>query len=54
MEMHGPLMLLHPAPVTPHSPCTLTESCWKEEGEEEGDELKEWTRNSKVVILVWA
>ncbi|TNN76808.1 hypothetical protein EYF80_012861 [Liparis tanakae] len=40
MEMHGPLMLLPPAPVTPHSPCTLDESCREEKGEEEGEELK--------------
>lgn len=52
MQMHGPLMLLPPAPVTPHSPCTLDESCREEKGEEGGEELKGAdTEHNKVVIV---
>lgn len=41
MEMHGPLMLFPPAPVTPHSPCTADESRWKEEKEADGEQLRQ-------------
>lgn len=50
MEMHGPLMLLPPASVTLHSPCTLDESCWKEQ--EEGEELKQGTQRT-IGLKFW-
>lgn len=49
MEMHGPLMLLPPAPVTPHSHRTADESCWREGGGW-GSERKTEARRTKRAI----